>query len=121
MRARRAGRAMEWSPPSVSSLGRGQFGWPSLATNAGRREPSSRNAADIWARARALSKGVMGMSPQSRIFRGVVYGFRPRRGLKPRMEVCREEAWRIARGPKRAPGWRGIVVTSWSFELPEGE
>ena len=34
-----------------------------------------------------LSKGVTGISPQSRIVYGEVYGFRPRRGLKPRKEV----------------------------------
>ena len=51
-----------------------------------------------------MSKGVTGMSPQSRIVYGEVYGFRPRRGLKPRKEVWRAEAALIARGPKRAPG-----------------
>ena len=70
---------------------------------AGGRAPSSEKAALIWRRASSLSKGVMGMSPQSRMVKGEVYGFRPRRGLKPRKAVWREEAARMARGPKRAP------------------
>jgi hypothetical protein len=55
-------------------------------------------------RARALSKGVTGMSPQSIILAQEVYGFNPARALKPRNDVCREDAARIARGPNRAPG-----------------
>lgn len=67
-RARRAGRAMLWSPPRVRSFGKGLVGW----RRAGGREPSSRKAAVIWMRARALSKGVKGMSPQSRIVKADV-------------------------------------------------
>lgn len=122
-RARRAGRESEWSPPSVRSLGLLHgcwvmaleekdvldgwgwgfgfgfgFGWMAVF-----REPSSRYASLICRRARVLSKGVTGMSPQSRIVKGVVYGFRAARWLKPRKEVCRDEAARMARGPNRAP------------------
>lgn len=43
------------------------------------------------------------MSPQSRMVNGEVYGLREARWLKPRKEVWREEAARIARGPNRAP------------------
>ena len=70
---------------------------------AGEREPSSRNALVICLSARRLSNGLRGMSPQSMIVRGDMYGFRPRRGLKPRAADWRAEAARIARGPKRAP------------------
>jgi hypothetical protein len=53
--------------------------------------------------ATALSKGVTGMSPQSRICAQLRYGFMLARALKPRNEVWREEAARIARGPNLAP------------------
>lgn len=33
-----------------------------------------------------------------------VYGLKPARVLKPRLAVWREDAARMARGPKRAPG-----------------
>ena len=48
----------------------------------------------------------MGMSEQSRMVSGVVYGFMPARGEKARKGTWRAEAARIARGPKRAPGER---------------
>lgn len=38
-------------------------------------------ASVIWRRARALSKGVMGMSPQSIMVAQLVYGFKAARGL----------------------------------------
>ncbi len=50
-----------------------------------------------------MSRGVTGMSPQSRMVKGVEYGLRAARWLKPRKEVWREEAARMARGPNRAP------------------
>lgn len=43
--------------------------------------PSSLKASLIWRRARALSKGVMGMSPQSIIVAQDLYGLRFARGL----------------------------------------
>ena len=97
-RARRAGRDRLWSPPRVNSRG---FEMTSVAT--GGRAPSSSNAALICRSATALSIGVAGMSPQSRIFAQLWYGLMAARGLKPRNDVCRAEAARIARGPKRAP------------------
>ncbi len=96
--ARSAGRARLWSPPNVISLGFGTSG------ETARRWPSSVKAAVICARATALSMGVMGMSPQSMILAQLWYGLMPARGLKPLKDVCLAEAWRIARGPKRAPG-----------------
>ena len=68
------------------------------------REPSSSKASVIWRKARALSKGVTGMSPQSIILAQESYGLMLARGLKPRNEVWRPDAARIARGPNRAPG-----------------
>src|SRR6187402_1573197 len=50
-----------------------------------------------------LSRGVTGISPQSRMVAQEVYGFRDARRLKPLKEVWRAEAARMARGPKRAP------------------
>ena len=100
---------MLWSPPRVRSLVRGNEG----CERAGGRLPSSEKAALICFRANSLSNGVMGMSPQSSIVKGEVYGFRPRRGLKPRKAVCREEAALMARGPKRAPVERRMIRV-WS-------
>ena len=80
--ARSAGNAMLWSPPKVISLGwmwDGGEPW-----EGGRRERSSRKADSICVRAKALEKGVMGMSPQSRIVAQFTYGFRPARWLKER-------------------------------------
>jgi hypothetical protein len=51
----------------------------------------------------------MGMSPQSRIEGHEVKGLMPARVLKPRWEIWRDEAARMARGPKRAPRWMGGV------------
>ena len=90
---------MLWSPPSVRSLG-----FLSREGEVEAREPRVRKASDNCWMASALSKGVMGMSPQSRIRAHDVYGLRPARGLKPRKEVWRALAARMARGPKRAPG-----------------
>ena len=64
---------------------------------------SSVYPAVIWVRAMALSNGVTGISPQSRILAQEVYGLNPARVLNPRKEVWRPEAARMARGPKRAP------------------
>lgn len=50
----------------------------------GFRDKSSVYAVVIWWRAKALSKGVMGMSPQSRTKGHEVYGFTPARWLKLR-------------------------------------
>ena len=58
---RSLGRAMLWSPPRARSL----TGEEGLEREG--RLPSSEKASDTWRRARALSKGVMGMSPQSRM------------------------------------------------------
>jgi len=100
--ARSAGRERLWSPPRVMILGRCRTG------ETGVRLPSSVKASVIWATATALSTGTTGMSPQSRIVAQLLYGLTLARGLKPRKDVCRLEAWRIARGPKRAPffWWR---------------
>ena len=51
----------------MRSLGLGKEG----AERAGGREPRAVKADVIWRRARALSKGVIGMSPQSRMVRGL--------------------------------------------------
>ena len=67
------------------------------------RLPSSVKACVNCPRATALSKGTMGMSPQSMISAQLEYGLMLARGLKPRKDVCRLDAWRMARGPKRAP------------------
>jgi len=40
----------------------------------------------------------------------------PARGLKPRKEVWRPDAARIARGPNRAPGGQGQSVTEVKTE-----
>jgi hypothetical protein len=45
--------------------------------------------------------------------KGVVYGLMFARWLKPRKEVWREEAARMARGPKRAPTLDDIRVGRW--------
>ncbi|KAJ8123255.1 hypothetical protein ONZ43_g750 [Nemania bipapillata] len=78
------------------------FGFGSSG-DTGARAPSSENAAVICTIACALSMGVTGMSPQSRILAQFRYGLMLARGLKPRKVVCRAEAARIALGPKRAP------------------
>jgi hypothetical protein len=65
-----------------------------------------------------LSKGVMGISPQSTIEAHDVYGLRPARGLKPRKEVWREEPARMARGPKRAPGRYETAVSKGAPIMP---
>lgn len=57
---------MLWSPPNVSNLDFGLL----ECDKAGEWEPSSRKASLICPRARALSKGVIGMSPQSRMVKG---------------------------------------------------
>lgn len=78
----------------------------------GVRDPSSVKAAVICLSAIPLSTGVIGMSPQSRIRAQFWYGFMPARGLYPRKEVCRAEAARMARGPKRAHGVKVSYVDS---------
>lgn len=50
----------------------------------------------------------------------LAYGLMPARGLKPRKEVWRLEAWRMARGPKRAPCGGGGERVSLRFEVWRG-
>jgi hypothetical protein len=69
----------------------------------GLRPPSSVRAVVICSRATALSTGMTGMSPQSRIEAQLWYGLMLARALNPLNDVWREAAWRMARGPKRAP------------------
>lgn len=79
------------------------FGFGSSG-DTGARLPSSVKASVICSRATALSTGTMGMSPQSIILAQFWYGLMLALGLKPRKVVCRDEAWRMARGPNLAPG-----------------
>ena len=74
------------------------------------RAPSCLKAVDICCSASALSKGVTGISPQSRTVSGVPKGSNCARGLKPRKGSCLALAARMARGPKRAPIGVGSYV-----------
>ena len=67
------------------------------------RPPNSAKASVICSSATALSNGVAGMSPQSTMVAQSWYGLMPARWLKPRNDVWRPDACRMARGPKRAP------------------
>lgn len=67
------------------------------------RDPSSRNASYIWRSATPLSKGMIGMSPQSFMVAQALYGLIPARVLKDVPAIWRALAARMARGPKRAP------------------
>ena len=71
------------------------------------RDPSSRNAWYICSSATPLSNGVTGMSPQSLTVAHDLYGLIPARVLKAVPGIWRALAARMARGPKRAPGWIG--------------
>jgi len=61
------------------------------------------------------------MSPQSRMRAHDVYGFRPARGLKPRKEVWRALAARMARGPNLAPGNVNIRQSYWRRKRRRGK
>lgn len=104
-----------WSPPSVKSLGLSTT--PDIVF----RLPSCVRACVIWSCAMLLSIGVMGISPQSTTLAQLWYGFTPARALNPRSECWRPDAWRIARGPKRAPGRyvtavsKGAPTTAMSY------
>ena len=85
--ALRMGYEMVWSPPRNTGMRR-------------TRGSSAATCRRISSTARRLSKGVQGRSPRSAT-RPTSKGDTPCSGLYPR---SRRDAWRMALGPKRAPG-----------------